>query len=411
MDAEIIATGTELLLGETLDTNSSYLSTQLPSLGLQVKQVTLVDDNVESLAEVIGRAWNRSTFTFTIGGLGPTKDDVTRDAIAKVLEENIYTDERLLEDLKAIFHKRGDSMPPHNLKQAGIIKSAVGIPNGLGTAPGWWAERDGHIITALPGPPRELQKMWDLEIRPRIQNMNTGQVIITRTLKIIGLSEALVDEMASPLLGGENPYTGIYAKRDGIHLRTIARAASHDEACNMLAPIENKLREIFTTSIWGVDSERPEEILGEVLMKRGVTVATMESCTGGLLASTITDIPGSSSYFKGGIVSYTNDLKEACGVDASLIKKYGAVSLQVAENMAEVVRVRLGANFGVGITGVAGPNSLEGIQPGTVYIGVSGGGHHKSDMYKFPQNNRSLIKDRSVISALLALLQLLERTQ
>ena len=410
MDAEIIATGTELLLGETLDTNSSYLATQLPSVGLQVKQVTLVDDNVEQLAEVLERAWNRSTFTFTIGGLGPTQDDVTRDAIARVLGESIFTDEGLLVELKAIFQRRGASMPPHNLKQAGLIPSAVGIPNRLGTAPGWWAERDGHIIAALPGPPRELQEMWELEIMPRIQKMGTGQVVLTRTLKTIGLSEALVDEMASSVLGGENPYTGIYAKPDGIHLRVIARAASQEEALGLVRPIEGKLRGIFTTSIWGVDSESPQRMVGELLTERGMTVATMESCTGGLLASTITDVSGSSAYFKGGIVSYTNDLKEASGVDAALIQRHGAVSQQVAEAMAEAVRVRLKADFGISVTGVAGPDSLEGVQPGTVYIGVAGDGCRQSDLHRFPQSNRSLIKHRSVVSALLALRRLLEST-
>ena len=410
MDAEIIATGTELLLGETLDTNSSYLAAQLPAVGLQVKQVTLVDDNVEHLAEVLERAWHRSSFTFTIGGLGPTRDDVTRDAIARVLGESIFTDEGLLEDLKAIFQRRGASMPPHNLKQAGLIPSAVGIPNRLGTAPGWWAERDGHVIAALPGPPRELQEMWEREVMPRIRKMGTGQVVLTRTLKTIGLSEALVDEMASPLLEGENPYLGIYAKPDGIHLRMIARAASQEEALQLVKPVEESLREIFSTSIWGVDSETPERMVAELLTQRGMTLATMESCTGGLLASTITDLPGSSAYFKGGVVSYTNDLKEASGVNPALIRKHGAVSQQVAEAMAEAVRIRLKTDFGIGVTGVAGPDSLEGVQPGTVYIGVAGEGCRQSALHQFPPGNRSLLKNRSVVSALLALHQLLKST-
>jgi len=411
MDAEIIATGTELLLGETLDTNSSYLASKLPSVGIRVRKVTLVDDNVKNLKEALERAWERSDFIFTTGGLGPTKDDVTRDAIAKVVREKIFIDEELLSTLKGIFKRRGSSMPTHNMKQAELIPSAIGLLNKIGTAPGWWVEKDGRTIIALPGPPRELQHMWENNVQPRIQNVNTNHVVVTRTLKTIGLSEATVDEMANGILGGSNPYTGIYAKSDGIHLRTIANAASTNDAWAMINPIEKNLRKIFTGYIWGIDSETPHQRVGEILQKYGMTMATMESCTGGLLASTITDIPGSSQYFKGGIVSYTNDLKTASGVDPLVIKKYGPISEQVAEAMATVVRIRLDSDFGIGITGVAGLTSLESIKPGTVYIGVSSRKRQYSRLHNFPSNDRKLIKTRSVVSALLMLHELIEGTE
>ena len=408
MYAEIIATGTELLMGETQDTNSSYLAAQLPTVGLEVRQVTLVADNLDHFAEVLEHAWHRSPFTFTIGGLGPTQDDVTREAIAHVLKEDVFIDDHLLEELKALFHRRSIQMPSHNLKQAGLIPSAVGIPNRTGTAPGWWAEKEGHAIVALPGPPRELYEMWEREIAPRIRQRVTGQVILTRTLKTIGLSEALVDEMASPFLGSENPYLGIYAKPDGIYLRLIARSATQEKAQNLIGPVEEKLRKIFTESIWGVDAETPQEAIGGPLRERGLTLATMESCTGGLLANAITDVPGSSDYFKGGIVSYTNELKSGSGVDPELILKHGAVSPEVAEAMAEAVRIHLKADFGIGITGVAGPDELEEKPAGTVYIGIAGKGHQESTSYRFPAGNRGLVKHRAVTSALLALRRALE---
>ena len=407
MDAEIIATGTELLMGETQDTNSSYLAGQLPALGLEVRQVTLVGDEVERFAEPLERAWRRSPFTFTIGGLGPTQDDVTREAIARVLQEQIFIDKQLLRELKGVFRRRSVPMPTHNRRQAELIPSAVGIRNSLGTAPGWWVEKEGHVIVALPGPPGELSEMLEKEIAPRIRQRVSGQVILTRTLKTIGLSEARVDELATPVLGSENPYLGIYAKLDGIYLRLIGRGATQEEAQARLAPAEARLREIFSEIIWGVDSETPQGSVGELLRARGLTLATMESCTGGLLASTITDIPGSSVYFKGGVVSYTVEAKDNSGVDARLIQRHGAVSTQVAEAMAEAARRSLKADFGIGITGVAGPAELEGNPAGTVYIGIAGEEHRESAYHRFPSGNRDLIKRRAVTAALLALRRIL----
>ena len=407
MYAEIIASGTELLMGELQDTNSSYLASQLPSLGLEVRQATLVGDDLEQYAEVLERAWQRTPFTFTTGGLGPTIDDLTRETIARVFQEDIYTDDGLLADLTDLFKSRGNDMPPRNIKQAGLIPSAIGIPNRMGTAPGWWAEKNGHVIVALPGPPRELHDMWEREVVPKLRERVRGNVVLTRTIKTIGLSEAIIDEMASPVLGAENPYVGIYARPDGIYLRIIARASTDAEALSLIGPAEEHLRAAFQDSIWGTDGETAEESVGTLLRQNGLTLATIESCTGGMLADTITDVPGSSKYFKGGIVSYTNELKVASGVPAELIEKHGAVSGQVAEAMAEAVRLRLRADFGIGITGVAGPEEMEGKPPGTVYIGMAHSSGHESSYHRFPANNRGLVKRRAVITALLALRRVL----
>lgn len=407
MYAEIIASGTELVMGEIQDTNSSYLASHLPSVGLEARQITLVGDNLEHYAEVLERAWQRSPFTFTTGGLGPTKDDVTREAIARVFQEDIYTDKAHLESLKDYFKARGTEMPPPNIKQAWLIPSAMGIRNRMGTAPGWWAEKSGHVIVALPGPPRELQDMWEREIVPRLRERVKGNVVLTRTIKTIGLSEGAVDEMATPLLVMDNPYVGVYAKPDGIHLRIIARAATQAQALSLIEPVEERLHTIFQGSIWGTDDETAEESMGTLLRQRGLTLATMESCTGGMLADLITNVPGSSHYFKGGIVSYTSELKVSSGVPAYLIEKHGAVSPQVAEAMAQAARERLEADCGIGITGVAGPEELEGKPPGTVYIGVAHPGGCESAYHRFPANNRSLVKRRAATMALLSLRRVL----
>ena len=403
MYAEIVASGTELLMGEIQDTNTSWLASQLPQFGLEVRQATLVGDDPERYVEVLRRSWQRNPYTFTTGGLGPTSDDVTREAVAQVFSEETYVDPQQLEHLSSIFRSRGSEMPASNIKQAWLIPSARAIPNRMGTAPGWWAEKDGRAIIAMPGPPRELKDIWEREVAPKLRRRIEGNVVLTKTLKTIGLSEGAVDEMAAPVLASENPYVGVYAKPDGIHLRIISRGPDHTETNKLLLSVENRLRHIFTDSIWGIDEETAENSVGQLLRRRGLTLATMESCTGGLLADSITNVAGSSGYFKGGIVSYTNELKIAYGVPARLIEEYGAVSAQVAETMAEAVRIELDADYGLGITGVAGPDPLEDKPPGTVYIGVACSGGMESAYHRFPSTSRSLVKNRAVIMALLAL--------
>ncbi len=249
--------------------------------------------------------------------------------------------------------------------------------------------------------------MWERGVVPRLRERVKGNVVLTRTIKTIGLSEAMVDEMADSFLKSKNPYVGIYARPDGIYLRIIARATTREDASGILDPVDAELRHIFGANVWGIDDETPEESLATLLRQRGLTLATMESCTGGMLADTITNVPGSSGYFRGGIVSYVNELKVASGVPAGLIEQHGAVSSQVAEAMAEAVRLRLGADFGIGITGVAGPEEVEGKPPGTVYIGLAHVGGRESSYHRFPANDRRLVKRRAVTMALLALCRIL----
>lgn len=404
MKAGIISIGTELVIGEVLDTNASYLAFRLSLLGVDVQAVMVVPDRMENLVETFEQAWRRFDLVVATGGLGPTQDDLTREAIARVLGEDMTVSPELERDLRAMFAAMGRDMPPGNIKQAMIIPSARPIPNPRGTAPGWWVEKDNKIIVAMPGPPPEMERMWEIEVMPRLQARLQCEAVVLRTLKCFGLSEAEADSQAAPLFTMGNPTLGTYARPDGIHLRLIARAADQEKAANLIAEAERKLRANLGDYIWGTDSDTLETAVGRLLSARHLTLATMESCTGGLLASTITDVPGSSIYFKGGFVSYTNEMKVNLGVEASLVEKYGAVSYQVAGAMAQAARQRLGADIGLAVTGVAGPDALEGKPPGLVYIGIADGDGVHSIEARYPPR-RVDVKRRAVTHALFLLRQ------
>lgn len=370
MNAEILSIGTELLLGEVIDTNASYLAGQLPLLGIELHWITIVGDNRQRLSEAFHQAWKRSDIILVSGGLGPTEDDITREAIAEMLNEKLKVSPRLEQELRSFFSRIGREMSSHNIKQATIIPSAEAIPNPRGTAPGWWIEKEERIIVAMPGPPWEMQYMWENEIEPRLQQKLQKEYIVSRTLKSFGLSEAKVDEIVSPLFYSTNPEIGIYAKPDGIHIRLIARALEREEAEKIITQSENRLQEILSDQIWGFDSDTLEGVVGTLLTDKGLTLATMESFTGGLLASTLADVPGSSTYYKGGFVAYSNEAKIALGVNAHLIEQCGAISAEVAEAMAMAVCQRLRADIGIGITGVSRSDIIEGKSPGPVYIAI-----------------------------------------
>jgi nicotinamide-nucleotide amidase len=399
MKAEIISVGTEILLGEILDTNSQYLAVRLPPMGIDLYYMSKVGDNLERLAETIGRAHKRSDLVLITGGLGPTEDDLTREAIALTLDEEMYVDADTERRLRAFFAARGFTFPERNVKQAMLIPSAQAIPNPRGTAPGWWVEKDGRFIVAMPGPPAELERMWEVEVAPRLGQLATGDVIASRTLKTIGIGEGHLDEMVSPLLKSENPTIGVYAKPDGVHLRLTAKAATQEAARRLIQPMEEELRRLVGDAVWGVDDDTLEASIGVMLNERALTLATMESCTGGLLASTITDVPGSSVYFKGGYVAYTARMKMSLAVSAELIERHGTVSDEVAADMARAARSNADADLGVGLTGVAGPDELEGKPPGRMHIAVDDGTKPQSISYTYYQG-RVATKRRAVTTAL-----------
>ena len=383
MKAEIISIGTELLMGELTDTNGPFLASRLPPLGIQLQGLSQVGDDLEMLAGTISRGLARSDVIFTSGGLGPTQDDLTREAIAKALGEKMEVRPELLKPLQESFQRRGVEMPSHNIKQATLIPSATVLLNG------------------------EMTGMWEDQVVPRLEQEARGEVIVTRNIKINGLSEAAVDETVSQWLSKENPYLGVYAKTDGIHLRIIARAPDEEAARDLIRPVEEGLVRAVGPYIWEFDEESPEQSVGQLLSERGQTLASMESCTGGLLASSLTDGPDSSTYFKGGLVTVSNEALIAAGVSAELIEQHGSVSEEVASAMATTAREGLGADFGVSTTGVVGPDELDGKPVGLVYIGLADSHSVRVQTHRLPPR-RAVIKRRGVSTALIELAKLVK---
>ncbi len=406
MKAEIVSIGTEILLGEITDTNASYLAGQLPSLGIDLYWVSQVGDNQIRLVEVLKRAWQRSDLVLMTGGLGPTGDDITREAVAEMLGEELQTDPVLEQTLKELFARRGIKMAPNNIKQAAVIPSAESIPNERGTAPGWWVEKGGHILVAMPGPPREMHNMWDVEVLPRLRQKTTDAIICSKTVKVYGFPEGTVDIMVSSLFSSSNPTLGVYAKPDGIHLRFTAKAQNQQQAEEMVAQGEAKARVIFGDAIWGTDDDILVSVIGHMLAEKGLSLAVMEYCTGGLLAATITGAPGISKCFKGGLIAYSNEALKDYGVDVGCIDDYGVISSEMAQAMAKLGRLRLQADIGISITGVIGPDELEGKPAGTMYIGLDNGENKKIIKRNFT-GDRSRVKNWVTVAALFELRKML----
>ena len=408
MNTEIIAVGTELLMGETQDTNSSWLGQRLPEFGLELKFVTIVGDDLTRLTETLDRAWRRSDVVIAMGGLGPTLDDMTRDGIANMLGEQITTDPELKVWLEENFSRRNiNPMPQQNYRQAGIIPSAAAIRNAMGTAPSWWIDKGGKLLITLPGPPRELTNMWTTEIAPRLKERLPGQKIMARTFKTIGLSEAAVDEMVRDVYDVPGMDFGVYAKQDGIYLRGIAKADTEAEALTTLLRAETMVRDALGDYIWGTDEEYPPERVGDLLREKGYTLAVLESCTGGMIGAALTEIPGSSEYFVGGAITYSDDMKAQAGVPRETIDAHGAVSEETARAMADAARATYAADCGVSVTGVAGPGDQDGVKAGTVYIGVSTPSTSSVTRHEFP-SRRPLVRNRAVTAALLQLIRALQ---
>ena len=405
MHAEILSIGTELLMGELVDTNSSFLASELAKLGIEVRWVTKVGDDPERLSEAIERAFKRSDVTLTSGGLGPTSDDLTRETIAKVCGEEMTVQDDLLEHLKGLFANRGFPMPETNVKQATLIPSAEAIANPMGTAPGWWVEREGSVIVAMPGPPREIQRMWANEVAPRLRERNAGIAIVTRNLKTFGISEGGLDEILSPLFESENPVLGIYSKQDGIHLRAIATAATDEKARALIIPMEAEIRGIIgDDAIWGEDDETPESKAVALLRDRGLTLGVVEAFTGGLLCNNLTEVTGSEDVLKGGSVASSADALVRLGMSASIVEKHGIASAEAAQEMARAARETLGADVGIGVSPLALESADGRVVAGTSFIGYSMKGRSGSTSGHYP-TRRLRIRGRAVTHALLGMIR------
>lgn len=404
MKAEVISIGTEILLGEIVDTNAAFIASRLPQFGIDMLYTSQVGDNPDRLSEIIERAWKRSDIIFCTGGLGPTEDDLTRETIAKALNETLYQDETQADILRNFFQGRGGDMPERNLKQAQLIESARAIPNPRGTAPGWWVERENKIIVVMPGPPSEMTRMWEHEVAPYLEEKATS-ILVSRTLKTSGIGEGTLDEMIGPLLHSTNPSIGVYARVDGVHVRISAKGANRQEALELIEPVEKEAREILGDSIWGSDDESLSGAIGRLLKKNNLSLGLMESATGGALASSLTDIDGSSSYFKGSIVTYATEAKIMAGVSSETIETSGVISEETATAMAIAARVKLGSDIGIGITGIAGGEEVEGQPPGTMHISLADEQNNVTYSHSRYYQGRDAAKRRAVLTALTMLRQ------
>ena len=399
MRAEILSIGTELLLGHISDTNATYLAQQLAAMGIDLFFVSQVGDNLERLTETLARARSRADVVITTGGLGPTEDDLTHEAICAALGETPSVDPALAADLRAFFAERGVVMPERNIKQAWLIPSARPLPNPRGTAPGWWVERDGVIIISMPGVPSEMKRMWEYEAAPRLRLL-TGSLLFTRILRVAGLGESTVEERLGDLIHSENPTVATYAKQDAVDVRITAKATSEAAARAQVDAMDARARTALgERNVFGVDTDTLARVVLKALERRGETLALLESCTGGLLASLITDTPGSATVFRGCIVSYATEVKAQFGVPESILDAHGAVSVETARAMAQAAREQLGASVGVGVTGVAGPDPQEGKPVGEVHIAVatSRGQRDTSQQWR---GSRADIKSRAALTAL-----------
>jgi len=404
MKAEILSIGTELLLGQIENTDSAYIAGQLPLLGLDLYWISTVGDNRGRLMEVLKRAWGRSDVIVTTGGLGPTQGDITREVVAEFLGEKMEVMPELADKMKAFFASRGLQMPENNMKQAMLIPSAKPMLNPLGTAPGWWVERDGKVMVILPGPPHEMQLMWEKEASPRLQ-ARIGEVIFSRTLKTFGLGESRMDEMLNPYLGSPNPTLATYAKADGVQIRITAKGIDRKTVEEIVVRREADIRGILGEYVWGVDNDVIEDVVGRQLTVRNLSLATMESYTCGGLAEMLSGAADSSKYFRGGIVVNSDAARSAFGVVVSPVSCQAEVGSNVAEEMAAVVRQKLSADVGVGIAGTV---ECGDRHADNVYIAIDSGTSRRSFVRNYPSYLR-LAKQRAVYAALFELRRFLNR--
>ena len=379
MNAEIIAVGSELLTPHRQDTNSLYLTEKLNEIGVEVRFKSVVGDVLEDLSAAAKTAMRRSDIIIFMGGLGPTEDDLTREAVAEALGLTLQRDPEIVAKLEQRFAKRGMKMSPNNLKQADILTSAAVLANPAGTAPGQWisGKYDGHerILMLLPGPPHELKAIFESECVPRLAAKVPDQHIAVRELRIALLPESQVDARVAPIYKTyADVQTTILAGAGEIQLHVRCRKDSQSEAEARVEELAGKIEDELGDAVFSRKGESLEQIVSYLLQMRGMTLAVAESCTGGLLAQRITAISGSSRYFLGGAVVYSNALKtQFANVPKALIERHGAVSREVAAALAEGIRHRCVSSYGIGITGVAGPSGGTEQKPvGLVYVALSG---------------------------------------
>ncbi|MCS6804649.1 MAG: competence/damage-inducible protein A [Acidobacteriota bacterium] len=372
--AAILAVGSELLTPFRTDTNSLYLTEQLNSLGIDVKLKMVVGDELERIVECVRVATQSADLIIATGGLGPTEDDLTREAFAAVLGRKLIRSEELLQGLRARFARYGFRMTPNNERQADVIEGAEILPNARGSAPGQFIEDGNTVMVLLPGPPGEMMTMFEREALPRLRQRYRGFFMARRQLRVGGLTESAMDNMIAPIYRAySNPTTTVLSSLTGLEVHLTATGSTMEEAQSLINELSAKLEEKLGANVVSTDGASLEQVIKQLCVARGYTVALAESCTGGLIAKRLTDVPGSSAYFIGGVVAYANQVKvEWLDVPATLIETHGAVSAQVAEAMAQGVQHKMGATIGLAVTGIAGPEGGTAEKPvGLVYIGLA----------------------------------------
>lgn len=401
MNAELIAVGTEILLGDIVNTDAQVISQGLSELGINVFYQTVVGDNPTRLRHVIETARDRADIIITTGGLGPTLDDLTKETLATVFGRKMALHQPSLDRIKGFFQTIGREMTPNNEKQAWLPEGCTVFVNEWGTAPGCAFEAYGKHVLMLPGPPRECNPMWKECAMPYLYKL-AGGCIVSRNVRVFGLGESNMETILHDMMEqSTNPTIAPYAKTSECFARVTAKADTPEECEKLLEPVVEKICGLLGDDVYGVDVDSLEQVVGDGLRQRGMTLAVAESCTGGLLSKRITDVPGCSDYYLGGVCSYANEVKmKVLGVKKETLDTVGAVSPEVAEQMAEGVAKALGADVGVGITGVAGPGGGTDDKPvGLVYISIWCKGQHYTRKMK-STNGRDRVRMQAASTAL-----------
>jgi len=374
MTAEIIAVGSELLTPQRVDTNSLFLTDQLNGLGVEVVTKSVIGDDLDRLADGVRRAVSRSEIVILCGGLGPTEDDLTRDAVAAALDRKLIYHPEITEVLEQRFAQLKRKMVEVNKRQAFIVEGAEILPNDRGTAPGQWIDDSDSHVMLLPGPPHEMKAMFTRQCLPRLARIVPRQVIRTLVLRVTGMPESDLDQLIAPVYKKyDNPVTTILAAAGDLQIHLRARCSNEGEAAALLVEVGGPIELLLGDRIYSRNGQSLEEVVGDMLRERHNTLSVAESCTGGLLGERITSVPGSSNYFLGGFITYASRMKvEWLGVPEETIAQFGAVSKETAEAMALGARRRTGSTYALAITGVAGPDSGGEKAPvGTIYVGLA----------------------------------------
>lgn len=401
MKAEILAVGTEILLGDIVNTNTQYIAKRLADMGISVYHQSVVGDNEERLLDAYKSAFERADIVIATGGLGPTKDDLTKEVGAKYFNKRLVLHEESLRYIKEFFKRLGRTMGESNVKQAYMPEGANILPNPNGTAPGCIIDENNRILVMLPGPPKEMVPMFENFVVPYLAKLSDS-IIVSKVLRVIGLGESTMAEMVDDIMEkSTNPTVAPYAKNFESILRITAKGKTKEEAERLIVPIEEEIRKRLGENIYAEGENTLENVVGELLVKKNLTIATAESCTGGLLAGTIINYPGISSVFLEGAVTYSNEAKmKRLGVKKETLEKYGAVSEETAREMAEGIAKVANTDIGISVTGIAGPGGGTKDKPvGLVYVGMYIKGKVIVKRFSFP-GDRQKVRQRTVMNAL-----------